>query len=97
MLPGQHDVQSNHIICSYHNGNDLDKGQLRGFGHIGFLVDDLDAACAQLEAAGVAFKKKPQDGTMRGTTVLNVIFYILAPRFFPFSFVLFVVVVIIIL
>lgn len=51
---------------SYHNGNDTDKGQLRGFGHVGFLVDDLDAACADLEANGVTFKKKPSDGNMRG-------------------------------
>jgi lactoylglutathione lyase len=50
----------------YHNGNDQEQGQLRGFGHLGFLVDDLDAACAQLEAQGVAFKKKQQEGTMRG-------------------------------
>jgi len=50
----------------YHNGNDQDQGQLRGFGHTGFLVDDLDAACAWLETQGVAFKKKPLEGTMRG-------------------------------
>lgn len=51
---------------SYHNGNDQDKGQVRGFGHIGFLCDDLDAACAYLEEKGAKFKKKPQEGTMRG-------------------------------
>ena len=51
---------------SYHNGNDTDKGQLRGFGHVGFLVEDLDSACAYLEEAGVAFKKRPSDGNMRG-------------------------------
>ena len=50
----------------YHNGNDTDENQLRGFGHIGFLVDDLDAACADLESKGVVFKKKPADGVMRG-------------------------------
>jgi lactoylglutathione lyase len=54
------------ISCRYHNGNDQDEGQLRGFGHIGFLVDDLDAACAELEKEGVLFKKKPTDGNMRG-------------------------------
>ena len=50
----------------YHNGNDQDEGQSRGFGHVGFLVDDLDGACAYLEANGVAFKKRPQEGSMRG-------------------------------
>ena len=51
---------------SYHNGNDQDKGQTRGFGHVGFLVDDLEATCAWLESEGVSFKKKPADGSMRG-------------------------------
>jgi len=51
---------------SYYNGNDQDKDQVRGFGHIGFLCDDLDGTCADLEAKGVAFKKKPQEGGMRG-------------------------------
>lgn len=38
----------------------------RGFGHIGFLVDDLEATCTAMEAKGVRFKKKPSDGSMRG-------------------------------
>lgn len=51
----------------YYNGNDThEEGMVRGFGHIGFLVDDLDAACQRLEEKGVAFKKKPADGMMRG-------------------------------
>lgn len=50
----------------YYNGNDQEEGQVRGFGHVGFLCDDLEAACADLEAQGVAFKKKPAEGTMRG-------------------------------
>lgn len=50
---------------SYHNGNDQDKGQLRGFGHIGFLVDDLSAACALLDTTGCKFKKRPEDGNMK--------------------------------
>ena len=53
------------VFDRYHNGNDQELGQLRGFGHIGFLVDDLSAACAWLEERGVAFKKKPADGNMR--------------------------------
>eukprot|EP01039_Chlorochromonas_danica_P007866 gene7866-8678_t len=53
---------------SYHNGNDedLQAGKLRGFGHVGFLVEDLDAACTFLESQGVPFKKRPQEGNMRG-------------------------------
>lgn len=38
----------------------------RGFGHSGFLVDDLDAFCAILDSLGVEFVKKPSDGKMRG-------------------------------
>lgn len=70
------------LLISYHNGNDEDKGQIRGFGHTGFLVDNLEAACEHLEASGVKFKKKPSEGTMRGplskTEILwsIVIFYI---------------------
>merc|ERR1712146_508277 len=38
----------------------------QGFGHIGFLVDDLDACCKEMEEAGVKFFKKPEEGKMRG-------------------------------
>ena len=37
-----------------------------GFGHVGFLCDDLTTACDALAVAGVPFHKRPQDGTMRG-------------------------------
>ena len=40
----------------YHSGNEAPQG----FGHIGMLCDDLEKACDELEAAGVAFRKKPQ-------------------------------------
>eukprot|EP00607_Mallomonas_marina_P001948 CAMPEP_0182428278 /NCGR_PEP_ID=MMETSP1167-20130531/21880_1 /TAXON_ID=2988 /ORGANISM="Mallomonas Sp, Strain CCMP3275" /LENGTH=349 /DNA_ID=CAMNT_0024611061 /DNA_START=111 /DNA_END=1160 /DNA_ORIENTATION=+ len=50
----------------YHNGNDQDEGQIRGFGHTGFLVNDLQKACDMLERESVRFKKRPEDGTMRG-------------------------------
>eukprot|EP01096_Ripella_sp_DP13-Kostka_P018247 TRINITY_DN980_c0_g1_i2.p1 TRINITY_DN980_c0_g1~~TRINITY_DN980_c0_g1_i2.p1 ORF type:complete len:318 (-),score=134.32 TRINITY_DN980_c0_g1_i2:38-991(-) len=46
----------------YHNGN----AEPRGFGHIGFLVDDLDRHCQQLVDQGVPFRKLPQEGSMRG-------------------------------
>mmetsp|Transcript_32365 Transcript_32365/g.75136 ORF Transcript_32365/g.75136 Transcript_32365/m.75136 type:complete len:360 (+) Transcript_32365:55-1134(+) len=45
-----------------HDGN----AQPQGFGHIGFLVDNLEEACAKMEADGVNFKKRPQEGKMRG-------------------------------
>ena len=51
---------------SYHNGNDQDKGQGRGFGHVGFLVDDLEGSCAWLQEQGAEFKKLPSEGAMRG-------------------------------
>eukprot|EP00927_Polykrikos_kofoidii_P084062 TRINITY_DN8763_c0_g2_i1.p1 TRINITY_DN8763_c0_g2~~TRINITY_DN8763_c0_g2_i1.p1 ORF type:complete len:372 (+),score=66.83 TRINITY_DN8763_c0_g2_i1:66-1118(+) len=38
----------------------------QGFGHIGFLVDELDAMCKELEDVGVPFFKKPDEGKMRG-------------------------------
>ena len=43
-----------------HTGNSAPTG----FGHVGFLVDDLVAMCSEMEAAGVPFHKRPQDGNM---------------------------------
>lgn len=40
----------------YSNGNDPPQG----YGHIGMLCDNLEEACAELEAAGVKFRKRPQ-------------------------------------
>ena len=45
----------------HHNGN----SDPRGFGHIGFIVDDVDSFCDKLIADGVRFQKKPTDGMMR--------------------------------
>ena len=66
-LTHNHGTESNESF-SYHNGNDEDipNGKLRGFGHVGFLTDDLDGACAALETEGVVFKKRPTEGNMRG-------------------------------
>ena len=48
---------------SYSDGN---VKPFRGFGHIGFLVDDLEKYCSLLQKVGVEFIKKPSDGKMRG-------------------------------
>mmetsp|Transcript_122377 Transcript_122377/g.222594 ORF Transcript_122377/g.222594 Transcript_122377/m.222594 type:complete len:393 (+) Transcript_122377:84-1262(+) len=46
----------------YHAGNkDRD-----GFGHVAFSVKDVYASSAELEAAGVGFQKKPNEGRMKG-------------------------------
>jgi len=44
----------------YHNGNDEPKG----FGHIGFAVPNLDAACQRFDELGVSYVKRPEDGKM---------------------------------
>eukprot|EP01125_Pyxidicula_operculata_P009078 TRINITY_DN2_c0_g1_i1.p1 TRINITY_DN2_c0_g1~~TRINITY_DN2_c0_g1_i1.p1 ORF type:complete len:331 (-),score=78.16 TRINITY_DN2_c0_g1_i1:131-1123(-) len=46
----------------YHSGNEEPKG----FGHLAFLVDNINDAAADLEANKVQFKKKPTDGSMKG-------------------------------
>ena len=46
---------------AHHAGNEPGDG----FGHLAFAVEDLDAACARLDAAGVRFKKRPSEGRMR--------------------------------
>jgi len=45
------------------NGNEDGK---QGFGHIGFLVDDVYDACDAIREQGYGFRKEPDGGSMKG-------------------------------
>jgi len=40
----------------------------RGFGHIAVMTRDVYAASAELEAKGVRFQKRPDEGRMKGVS-----------------------------
>lgn len=47
----------------HYNGNEEGRN---GFGHIGFLVDDVYKACDAIEKMGYGFRKTPDGGSMKG-------------------------------
>jgi lactoylglutathione lyase len=47
-----------------YNWDAEDYGSARNFGHLAFLVDDIYATCAKLQASGVAINRPPRDGHM---------------------------------
>ncbi len=47
-----------------YNWDAEDYGSARNFGHLAFLVDDIYATCARLQAAGVTINRPPLDGHM---------------------------------
>ncbi|HST44516.1 MAG TPA: lactoylglutathione lyase [Luteimonas sp.] len=51
----------------YHDGN----SDPRGFGHLCVAVPDVRAACARLQAMGVPFQKRLEDGTMKSIAFIR--------------------------
>ncbi len=47
-----------------YNWDPEDYGSARNFGHLAFVVDDIYAICAKLQAAGVTINRPPRDGYM---------------------------------
>lgn len=47
----------------HYNGNEEGR---QGFGHIGFLVEDVYEACDSIREMGYGFKKEPDGGSMKG-------------------------------
>jgi len=47
----------------HNNGNEEGK---QGFGHIGFIVDDVYEACDSIRELGYGFRKEPDGGGMKG-------------------------------
>jgi len=47
----------------HNNGNEEGK---QGFGHIGFIVDDVYKACDSIRELGYGFRKEPDGGGMKG-------------------------------
>lgn len=59
--PGQTDAQVE-LTHNWEGGEDYDEG--RNFGHLAYEVEDIYAACAKLQAAGVTINRPPRDGRM---------------------------------
>ncbi len=62
-LTHNHGTESDPDFKGYDSGNNEPK---RGFGHLALHCDDVYASAAALEARGVAFRKRPDEGRMKG-------------------------------
>ncbi|MBD3584729.1 lactoylglutathione lyase [Salinimonas sp. HHU 13199] len=67
MLELTHNWDDTPENADYHNGN----SEPKGFGHIGFHVPDLEAACSRFEDLGVSFQKRPDEGSMKGLAFIK--------------------------
>ncbi|CAD5264408.1 Lactoylglutathione lyase [Alteromonas sp. 38] len=67
MLELTHNWGDTADTAHYHNGN----SEPKGFGHIGFHVPNLEAACDRFEALDVPFQKRPNDGSMKGIAFIK--------------------------
>jgi lactoylglutathione lyase len=61
-LTHNHGTEANDEFRHF-NGNEEGR---QGFGHIGFLVDDVYAACDKIRDFGYGFRKEPDGGAMKG-------------------------------
>ena len=61
-LTHNHGTESDSNFKGYHTGNE----EKDGFGHVAFNCDDVYDATSKLIANGVTFKKKPDEGRMKG-------------------------------
>lgn len=64
-LTHNHGTENNEDFKHY-NGNEDGR---QGFGHIGFLVDNVYDACDAIREMGYGFRKEPDGGSMKGLAV----------------------------
>lgn len=64
ITPGADTTATSPAIELTYNWDTEDYGGGRNFGHMAFVVDDIYAICAKLQAEGVTINRPPRDGYM---------------------------------